>query len=56
MELKREVEAVREALESGQAPLMNRIKLCKSYPIYEFVCEVGAEDWVALWCKECVSW
>ncbi|KAM0932966.1 putative phenylalanine ammonia-lyase [Dioscorea sansibarensis] len=37
VELKREFEAVREALESGQAPLVNRIKLCKSYPIYEFV-------------------
>ncbi|KAJ0975821.1 hypothetical protein J5N97_017786 [Dioscorea zingiberensis] len=39
VEVQREVADIREGLERGEAPLMNRIKLCKSYPIYRFVRE-----------------
>ncbi|KAG0447363.1 hypothetical protein HPP92_028354 [Vanilla planifolia] len=42
MALPKEVEAVRVAFEMGSSAIENRIRDCRSYPLYLFVKEVGA--------------
>ncbi|KAH0457160.1 hypothetical protein IEQ34_015067 [Dendrobium chrysotoxum] len=41
--LPKEVEAARTAFENGSSAIENRIKDCKSYPVYRFARDVGAD-------------